>query len=57
MQNGHGITGRSDTEEGLIVLRISSRQALQGKEMLHADITEEEMAHQTQVSALSQLHL
>ena len=32
-------------------------QALQGKEALLADIIEEEMAHQTQVSVLSHLHL
>ena len=32
-------------------------QALQGQEALLADIMEEEMAHQTQVSVLSQLHL
>ena len=32
-------------------------QALQGQEALLADIIEEEMAHQTQVLVLSQLHL
>ena len=32
-------------------------QALQGEEALLADIIEEEMAHQTQVSVLSQLHI
>ena len=32
-------------------------QVLQGQEALLADIIEEEMAHQTQVSVLSQLHL
>ena len=32
-------------------------QALQGKEALLADIIEEEMAHQTQVSVLSHSHL
>ena len=32
-------------------------QALQGKEALLADIIEEEMAHWTQVSVLSHLHL
>ena len=32
-------------------------QALQGQEALLADIIEEEMAHRTQVSVLSQLHL
>ena len=32
-------------------------QALQGKEALLADIIEEEMAHQTQASVLSHLHL
>ena len=32
-------------------------QALQGQEALLADIVEEEMAHQTQVSVLSHLHL
>ena len=32
-------------------------QALQGKEALLANIIEEEMAHQTQVSVLSHLHL
>ena len=32
-------------------------QALQGNEALLADIIEKEMAHQTQVSVLSNLHL
>ena len=32
-------------------------QAIQGKEVLLANIIEKEMAHQTQVSVLSQLHL
>ena len=35
----------------------SAEASLQGKEALPADIIEEEMAHQTQVSVLSHLHL
>ena len=36
---------------------LSEAQALQGKEALLADTIKEEMAHQTQVSVLSYLHL
>ena len=36
---------------------FTEAQALQGKEALLANIIEEEMAHQTQISVLSQLHL
>ena len=36
---------------------MAEAQALQGKEALLADIIEEGMAHQTQVSVLSHLHL
>ena len=36
---------------------LNESLALQGKAALLADIIEHEMAHQTQVSALSQLHL
>ena len=36
---------------------LAEAQALQGKRALLADIIEGEMAHQTQISALSQLHL
>ena len=38
-------------------LQSAEAQALQGQEALLADIIEEEMAHRTQVSVLSQLHL
>ena len=38
-------------------LDSAEAQALQGKEALLANIIEEEMAHQTQVSVLSHLHL
>ena len=35
---------------------LAEAQALQGKELLLADIMKEEMAHKIQVSVLSQLH-
>ena len=60
---GHNIERAQALQEDLFQRRASLQhhsseaQALQGKEALLADIIEEEMAHQTQVSVLSQLHL
>ena len=60
---GHNIERAQALHEDLVQRRASLQhhfaeaQALQGQEALLADITEEEMAHRTQVSVLSQLHL
>ena len=60
---GHNIKRAQALHEDLVQRRASLQhhsaeaQALQGQEALLADIIEEEMAHQTQVSVLSQLHL
>ena len=60
---GHNIERAQALQEDLIQRRASLQhhsaeaQALQGQEALLADIIEEEMAHMTQVSVLSQLHL
>ena len=60
---GHNIERAQALQEDLIQRRASLQhhsaeaQALQGQEALLADIIEEEMAHRTQVSVLSQLHL
>ena len=60
---GHNIEGAKALQEDLSQRRVSLQhhsaeaQALQGQEALLADIIEEEMAHQTQVLVLSQLHL
>ena len=60
---GHNVE-RVQTLQGELVQRRASLHhdsaeapALQSEEALLADITEEEMAHQTQVSVLSHLHL
>ena len=65
MEEGMGHNAKRDQElpDELAQRRASlhhdsaKAQALQGKEALLADIIEEEMAHQTQVSVLSYLHL
>ena len=60
---GHNVERAQVLQEDLAQRRASlhhdsaEAQALQGQEALLADIIEEEMAHQTQVSVLSQLHL
>ena len=60
---GHNIERAQALQEDLSQRRASLQhhsaeaQALQGQEALLADIIEEEMAHQTQVLVLSQLHL
>ena len=60
---GHSAERAQELQEELAQRRASlhqdsaEAQALQGKEALLADIIEEEMAHQTQVSVLSHLHL
>ena len=60
---GHNIKKGQALQEDLSQRRASLQyhsaeaQALQGQEALLADIIEEEMAHRTQVSVLSQLHL
>ena len=60
---GHNIERAQALQEDLSQRRASLQhhsteaQALQGQETLLADIIEEEMAHQTQVLVLSQLHL
>ena len=40
-----------------LLQQLAEAQGLQGKEVILADITAEEMVHQTQVSVLTQLHL
>ena len=60
---GHNIERAQALQEELAQRRASlhhdsaEAQALQGQEALLADIIEEEMANQTQVSVLSQLHI
>ena len=60
---GHNIKRAQALQEDLSQRRASLQhhsaeaQALQGQEALLADIIEEEMAHRTQVSVLSHLHL
>ena len=60
---GHNVERAQALQEELVQRRASlhhdsaEAQALQGQEALLADIIEEEMAHQTQVSVLSHLHL
>ena len=60
---GHNVTRASGLQEELTQRRASllqdsaEAQALKGQEELLAEIVEEEMAHQTQVSVLSHLHL
>ena len=60
---GHNIERAQALQEDLSQRRASLQhhsaeaQALQGQEALLADIIEEEMAHQTQVSVLLHLHL
>ena len=60
---GHNVERAQALQEELAQRRASlhhnsaEAQALQGKEALLSDIIEEEMAHWTQVSVLSQLHL
>ena len=60
---GHNIERAQALQEDLSQRRASLQhhsaeaQALQGQEALLADIIEEEMAHRTQVSVLSRLHL
>ena len=60
---GHNVERAQALQEELVQRRASlhhdsvEAQALQGQEALLADIIEEEMAHQTQVSVLLHLHL
>ena len=60
---GHNVTRAQGLQEELAQRRASllqdstEAQALKGPEDLLAEIVEEEMAHQTQVSVLSHLHL
>ena len=60
---GHNIEKAQALQEDIAQRRASlnhhsaEAQALQGQEDLLTDIIEEEMAHQTQVSVLSHLHL
>ena len=60
---GHNVTRAQGLQEDLAQRRVSLlqnsavAQALKGQEELLAEIVEEEMAHQTQVSVLSHLHL
>ena len=60
---GHNVERAQALQEELVQRRASlhhdsvEAQALQGQEALLANIIEEEMAHQTQVSVLSHLHL
>ena len=60
---GHNVKRAQALQEELAQRRASlhhdsaEAQALQGQEALLANIIEEEMAHQTQVSVLSQLHI
>ena len=60
---GHNAERAQALQDELALRRASlhhdsaEAQALQGKEALLADISEEEMAHWTQVSVLSHLHL
>ena len=60
---GHNVTRAQGLQEELAQRRASllqdsaEAQALKGQEELLAEIVEEEMAHQMQVSVLSHLHL
>ena len=60
---GHNVTRAQGLQEELAQRRASllqdsaEAQALKGQEELLVEIVEEEMAHQTQVSVLSHLHL
>ena len=60
---GHNVERAQALKEEIAQRRASlhhnsaEAQALQGQEALLADIIEEEMAHQTQVLVLSQLHI
>ena len=60
---GHNVTRAQGLQEELAQRRVSllqdyaEAQALKGQEELLAEIVEEEMAHWTQVSVLSHLHL
>ena len=60
---GHNPTRAQELQEELAQRRASllkhsaEAQALKGQEELLAEIVEEEMAHQMQVSVLSHLHL
>ena len=60
---GHNVTRAQGLQEEIAQRRASllqdsaEAQALKGQEELLAEIVEEEMAHQTQVSVLSHLHL
>ena len=60
---GHNVTRAQGLQEELAQRRASllqdsaEAQALKGQEELLAEIVEEEMAHWTQVSVLSHLHL
>ena len=60
---GHNVTRAQGLQEELAQRRASllqdsaEAQALKGQEELLAEIVEEEMAHRTQVSVLSHLHL
>ena len=60
---GHNVTRAQGLQEEIAQRRASflqdlaEAQALRGQEELLAEIVEEEMAHQTQVSVLSHLHL
>ena len=60
---GHNVTRAQGLQEELALRRASllqdsaEAQALKGQEELLVEIVEEEMAHQTQVSVLSHLHL
>ena len=60
---GHNVTRAQGLQEELAQRRASllqdsaETQALKGQEELLVEIVEEEMAHQTQVSVLSHLHL
>ena len=60
---GHNVKRAQELQQELAQRRalleweLTKAQALQGKEALLANVIEEEMGHQTQVSVLLQLHL
>ena len=60
---GHNVERTQELQQelgqrrALLEQELAKAQSLQGKEVLLANIIEDEMAHQTQVSVLSQLHL
>ena len=57
VERGQGLQQELAQRKASLCQELAKAQALQGKEALMADVVKEEMAHQTQVSVLSHLHL